>query len=623
MNIASSPNINYLWADLMIEELIRNGVETFCISPGSRSSTLTMAVANNPKAKSLVHFDERGSAFRALGIISATRKPCVVITTSGTAAANVFPAVIEASKKKLPLIVLTADRPPELQFTGAHQTIDQNKIYGDYARWFINLPCPTEAIQPGFVLTTIDQAVSRARGNPGGPVHLNCMVREPLAPTKVTIQTPSYTKAIQAWQFGNAVYTNYIRATPQLQPLDIDLILANVHKIKSGVIVVGKLLDVREQRSVLKLAEKLNWPVFADISSGLRLGNTHANIIHYFDQILLSDEFQKRYQPDGILHLGGRITSKRWYEYIENIAPRQYMMVLNHPFRNDPLHNVTMRVQCKVGRCCDSLAKRLTNGRGSKLLSQSQKLNTSAHQLIEEFFHKDSALSEPLTARLITQLQPRNSALFVSSSMPIREIDSYGVPDGNPLIFGSNRGASGIDGTIATAAGFADALEKRTTLLTGDLAFLYDLNSLSMVRELKNPMVIVVQNNNGGGIFSFLPIHVANKNFEKYFGTPHHLTFHGAAELFGLNYTRVDSPDEFAKIYSVALKSQTSTIIEVPTERSINFKIHQQIQTLVKETINQILNKTEPRPHHDKKYNPIRTTPHLDNGRKLRRYQVR
>ena len=621
----------------MIEELIRNGVDTFCISPGSRSSALTMAVANNLKATSLIHFDERGSAYRALGIISATRKPCVVITTSGTAAANVFPAVIEASKKKVPLIVLTADRPPELRFTGAHQTIDQNKIYGDYVRWFFDLPCPTTNIAPEFILTTIDQAVSRAKGNPGGPVHINCMYREPLVGAGLSrtealargvlgteVKPASiYCKAIRNWEKRESSYTEYIPSTNSLGKQEIKHITEQVNKIESGIIVVGKLADPNEQQSVMALSEKLNWPVFADISSGLRLGSDHKNIIHYFDQILLSDKFQKQCRLDGILHLGGRITSKRWYEFIEAATPSQYIMVLNHPLRNDPCHTVTTRIQCRVETFCNSVTKQIAQRKSNKLLSQLQKLNASVHQGIERFFYKEDTLSEPQTARLITRSIPHNSALFVASSMPIREIDSYGTPNHNPVIFGSNRGASGIDGTIATAVGFATALEKRATLLIGDLAFLYDLNSLSMVRDLKNPMVIVVQNNNGGGIFSFLPIHSIGANFEKYFGTPHHLTFHAAADLFNLNYINVYSPDEFAKTYTIAHKSQTSTIIEVPTNRNENLAIHQQLQAHIKRNLNSVLNKNHMRNDHDKNHNRIRKTINLGNSRKLRRYQVR
>lgn len=589
MNLTASPNINYLWANLMIEELVRNGVDHFCLSPGSRSAPLAAAVARNPKAKSFVHFDERGSAFRALGTASATRRPCAVITTSGTAAANVFPAVVEASKKKVPLIVLTADRPPELRFTGAHQTIDQVKIYGEYARWHFDLSCPTTDIPPEFVLTTVDQAVFRAKGNPNGPVHINCMYREPLAPVKTQSRWASYTGGIKPWQEGGAVYTKYAASTLKLRRSDVDDIVSKIQKIKSGIIVAGRLSTPQEQKGILRLAEKLNWPVFPDVSSGLRLGNSHKNVIHYFDQILLSDQFKKQYRPDGILHLGGRVTSKRWYEYIGAAAPNQYIMALSHPLRNDPLHNVTTRVQCDIASLCNALEKRVPKRGGSQFLSRLQKLNKSVHRTLEEFFARRDDLSEPQAARLITQFIPAGRALFISSSMPVREVDMYGAPDSHAVAFGSNRGASGIDGTIAAAAGFSAGLQKSATLLIGDLAFLHDLNSLAMARELKQPMVIVVINNNGVGIFSFLPVGRFNGSFEKFFGTPHHLTFGAAADLFDLNYARPGTREEFLGAYRAALKSRTSTIIEIQTDRAYNLKIHRELENKIERVVHEDL----------------------------------
>ena len=586
MNVTSSPNLNHLWADLMIEELVRNGVDTFCISPGSRSTPLTLAVARNPKAKGFVHFDERGSAFRALGIASATGRPCAVITTSGTAAANLFPAVIEASKKKLPLIMLTADRPPELRFTGAHQTIDQVKMYGDYVRWHFDLPCPTAEIPAEFVLTTISQAVSRATGNPGGPVHINCMYREPLAPVRTRSTWGTYTKTLKNWKTTTEAYTKYIKPKSGLRQSDIDHTILKVRKIKSGIIVAGKLKNLAEQRNVLRLADKLRWPVFADISSGLRLGNTDKNVIHYFDQILLSEKFKKDYQPDGILHLGGRMTSKRWHEYLKAADPSQYIMAISHPLRNDPPHKVTTRVQCDVASFCRAIEREIPQRKDSRLLLRLQKLNKKVHHQIDVSLKDQSGLSEPQAARLITASIPSNDGLFIASSMPVREIDMYGTPDKNKVVFGSNRGASGIDGTIATAIGFSTGLNNRCTLLIGDLAFLHDLNSMAMLRDLAHPMVIVIVNNNGGGIFSFLPVRQCRENFEKYFGTPHDLTFSAAADLFDLNYARPETGEEFAKTYNAALKNKVTTIIEITTDRAYNLKMHNAMQHTIKAAIN-------------------------------------
>src|SRR3989338_1699783 len=242
-------NLNQCWSSLIIEELIRNGVEYFCLAPGSRSSPLAVAVATNPRAKSFVHFDERALAFHALGYASATRKTCAVITTSGTAAANLFPAIIEASKKKLPLIILTADRPPESRATGANQTIDQVKIFGEYVRWQFDMPCPTTDIPANFVLTTVDQAVFRANGELKGPVHINCMYREPL----VGNRRESVPAELKCWQNSRTPYTAYVTAEKKLGVDTVNELAQKIRGIKQGIIVVGKLVGPRSEEHTSEL----------------------------------------------------------------------------------------------------------------------------------------------------------------------------------------------------------------------------------------------------------------------------------------------------------------------------------------------------------------------------------
>ncbi len=274
------------------------------------------------------------------------------------------------------------------------------------------------------------------------------------------------------------------------------------------------------------------------------------------------------------------------YDYIERATPKQYIMALSHPLRNDPLHNVSTRIQCNIASLCNGIIKQTSQRKGNRLLSLLQKLNKQIDQKIDAFLGRQNELSEPQAARLVTQSIPSNTGLFVSSSMPIREIDMYGRSNANPVLLGANRGASGIDGTIASAIGFSMCLNKQTTLVIGDLAFLYDLNSLAMLHDLSQPMVIVVFNNNGGGIFSFLPVSQFCECFEKFFGTPHHLTFSAAADLFDLNYARPETDKEFTKAYQIALKSRTTTIIEIQTDRAYNLEIHQALQNKIKIAIN-------------------------------------
>src|SRR3989339_1223189 len=286
-DLRDTKNINHLWGKLIIEELIRCGVEYFCIAPGSRSGPLVVAVAQNKRAKSCIHFDERGLAYYALGLTASSGKTACLITTSGTAAANLFPAVVEASKKKLSLIILTADRPPELRNTGANQTIDQVKIFGGYARFFFDLPCPTQEISLETVLTTVDQAVYRSRANFPGPVHINCMFRQPLAPIPEKGFTPGNLKLLSPWLRNSLPWTRYTFYEKSLSSEELKSFAQELSAIKRGIVAVGKLRNEEEEKSVLALARTLQWPVFADITSGLRLKSNDEMVIHYFDQLLL------------------------------------------------------------------------------------------------------------------------------------------------------------------------------------------------------------------------------------------------------------------------------------------------------------------------------------------------
>ena len=453
------------------------------------------------------------------------------------------------------------------------------------------MPCPTTEITQGFVLTTIDQAVFRANGELKGPVHINCMYREPLFEKGRDRFKPVPTD-LRHWQNSRTPYTSYISARKNLDVDTVDAIVPKIRGIKQGIIVVGKLGSEKEQRSVLALSEKLNWPVFPDVTSGLRLGNSHKNVIHYFDQILsvgtglpvLADRPRKPV-PTGVIHLGGRITSKRWYDYIERGQPSEYIMALNHPLRNDPLHGVTLRVQSRIEDFCGALAKKAAKGKACPVLSSLQKLNGRIDGIVEEYFGKEAQFSEAAAARLVTQHIPADSGLFLASSLPIREVDMYADPKGKPVVIGANRGTSGIDGTAASACGFAAGLGRSVTLLIGDLALLHDLNSLAMLKNAPRPLVIVVLNNDGGGIFSFLPIARFKNGFEKFFATPHGLDFASVAQMFDLNYANPASAQEFVQAYKIAAQSRSSTIIEVTSDRKQGMAVVKRLQEKIRKAV--------------------------------------
>ncbi|MCB9771844.1 MAG: 2-succinyl-5-enolpyruvyl-6-hydroxy-3-cyclohexene-1-carboxylic-acid synthase [Candidatus Omnitrophica bacterium] len=581
-----SANINSLWADLIIEELFRCGVEYFCVAPGSRSAPLAIAISQNKAVKSVIHFDERGLGFHALGLTAATLRPTVVITTSGTAAANLFPSIIEASKKKLPLIIMTADRPPELRFTGANQTIDQIKIFGDHVRFFFDVPCPTLEIAPEVILTTINQSIARAKGELPGPIHLNCMFREPLVQTSSTKQNfTDYLKSIKNWQNTTEPYTTYIKGALNVSPEMISKTAQIVKTAKSGIIAVGKISGKNDEAAVLALAEKLNWPIFADVTSGIRLGHDQTGIIHHFDHILhaLEDDIvAKNFSVDCVLHLGGRLTSNRWYNFIKIVRPHNYVMVLKHPLRNDPNHIVTLRLQSDIKDFCDRLAPQVSAKSKSSLLKILQKTDKICETAIQNYFEADQdQLSEPSTIRCVTELVPENSGLFIGNSMPIRDFNMFSANTGKRVRVSANRGASGIDGNIATAAGFAKGLQAPCTTVIGDIAFLHDINSLNLLQDVNYPFIIIVINNNGGAIFSFLPVANVKNGFDKFFTTPHNLTFEQAAKLFNLSYNSVTTKTELKKAYLLAIDRPNATIIEVHSDPTNNLKYHRDIEAKI------------------------------------------
>ena len=569
-----TPRANRLWANLIVEELIRCGVQFFCVAPGSRSTPLVAALAANDKAHSLVHFDERGTAFAALGYARATGRPAAWITTSGTAVANGLPAVVEASTDGVPMILLTADRPPELRQTGANQTIDQPDIFGDYVRWRFDLPAPDPTIDPAMVLTTVDQAAYRARRGPNGPVHLNLMFREPFLPEGDDVPAgPS------PWTEGDEPFTRYAATKPAIDGTEIQALWQTLRQAKRGLVVAGRLASRKQGEAVLRLAGAMGWPLLPDIGSQVRLGADSENLAAYYEALLAGDSFAEAHTPEAVIHVGGRALSKRLEQFLGRSGPDPYVVVRENPFRLDPAHRVTHSIEADVVDFCAAMVRVATEYppdedaywmRGWR--GASEKADHSLDGI------SSTELNEPFVARSVSRNVPHDHGLVVASSMPVRDLDTYATAGGAPVPVAANRGASGIDGTVATAAGFARGLGRPVTLLIGDLALLHDLNSLAMLRDV--PVVVVVLNNDGGGIFSFLPVAKHKEFFEPYFGTPQGVGFAPAAEMFGLHYERPGTTAQFVEIYRGACARGSSTLIEVRTDREENVRLHGELLRL-------------------------------------------
>lgn len=565
--------LNLQWATLIVEELTRAGVRVCSLASGARSSPLAIAVARQANMTSVVHVDERGAAFFALGYARATGRPALWLTTSGSAVANGFPAVVEAASARVPLLLLTADRPPELRDTGANQTINQVNLFAGHVRWHVDLPCPSPELEPEFLLTTIDQAVHRTVASPAGPVHLNAMFREPLLPEPgVTITLPPVRGG---WREGSAPYTDYrIESCPVVaQPLP---------PARRGLLVAGELRSAAARAAVRRLAERLQWPLLPDVTSGLRLGGGGPAACAAFDQVLLSPSARARLAPEAVLHVGGSLVSKRLAQFLEDVTPSVYVRVAEHPERVDPDHRVTHRVQADVAAWCEAQVVRVGTAGDPEWLRAWMEPAAVAERTVQGFLVAQPGLTEPGVARIVSGALPPGHGLFLASSMPVRDMDMVGDSHGPAPFVAANRGASGIDGTIATAAGFARGLGASVTVVIGDLAFLHDLNSLAFLRGDGPPVTLVVINNNGGGIFSFLPVAGHRDVFERQFGTPHGLRFEQAAALYGLPYAHPENPAQFADVYRAFSASPRSGVIEVTTDRAANLRVHEALQAAVR-----------------------------------------
>ena len=557
--------INRIWAWLIVEELVRLGIDTFCLASGFRSAPLAIAAAEHPRVRLISHYDERGTAFFALGYARSAGRAAAWITTSGSAVANGLPAVVEADADHVPMVLLTADRPPELRSTGANQAIDQAAIFDRYVRWMQDLPAPSDRVSPAYVLTTVDQAYARSLGAPPGPVHLNCMYRAPLAQENPC--SAAYLDPVQAWLKARRPYTRYVT---QRRDLGIGAVSNALARARRVLIVAGRLRRVEDGMAVQSLAEAMRWPVFADISSQIRLGVESAMLMDAYDLCLESKSFVDRHLPEAVLYLGAPAVSGNLLRLLARHRPEPFVVVHDGPDRMDPTHRATHRVNAGVAETCKGIHARLGSSKrfDEAWLRAWQRANRRARQKARDGMGI-SGLTEPFAARAITRLIPKGHVLVLGNSLPIRDADRFGTSGGASVQVIANRGASGIDGTIATAAGVAIAGAVPVTVLLGDLAFLHDLNSLALTKGL--PLTMVVINNDGGGIFHQLPVETSPETFERCFGTPHGLHFAQAAGLFGLRYEKATSAKHFEAVYSTACSSGGATIIEVRTDRRQNF----------------------------------------------------
>ncbi|WP_119968139.1 MULTISPECIES: 2-succinyl-5-enolpyruvyl-6-hydroxy-3-cyclohexene-1-carboxylic-acid synthase [Shewanella] len=567
MQTQPTSDINLLWGALILEELARLGVKHVCMAPGSRSTPLTLAAAAQHKLERHMHFDERGLGFMALGLAKSSNSPVAIVTTSGTAVANLYPAIVEAWLTQVPLIVLSGDRPPELIGCGANQAIIQPAIFADYAKQ-VNLPTPDLAISPNTLLTTIDEAVANLQQ----PVHFNCMYREPLYPSELEslpaliASSASYTQPISEWANHCHPYTDYGQVSCNNLPSE-DTMMRFVHG--KGIIVVGTLSPHDNPSLIIELSQKLGWPVVTDAQSQLR---QHPSVIGHIDQLMLHPKATKFVeQADRLLVFGGRFISKRLISFIAQHQWHSYWQVLPNQQRLDPNHQSKRIWQASVSAICNAPWPRSSSANWAlPLIEMNQQLEALFTQHIDQ-----SSFGEPQVVRQLAKAQTSNHQWFIGNSLPVRLYDMFSpITCETPHIY-TNRGASGIDGLIATSCGMALATQQPSTLLIGDISSLHDLNSLAICKQITNPFVIVVLNNDGGNIFNLLP--VPNEAVrDEFYRLSHGLEFGYAAAMFGLPYNQVDCLSSFNEAYTDAMAYAGTSVIEVnvgPNQASDQIKL--------------------------------------------------
>ncbi|SEL23731.1 2-succinyl-5-enolpyruvyl-6-hydroxy-3-cyclohexene-1-carboxylic-acid synthase [Ectothiorhodospira marina] len=532
-------HINQAWSTLILERLHDQGVRDVCIAPGSRSAPLALAAAHLAERRDdLVlhtHFDERGLGFLALGLTRASGRPTALITTSGTAVPNLHPALVEAFQTHQPLIALTADRPPELIHCGANQAIEQPGLFALHVRAQLNLPPPDTAISAGALGADMDQCLQALHGADRGPVHINAPFREPLYGTS------------QLADFGP--WLSDLRAPTRMPPIHEAVALPRLH---GPVALVAGQLDPDEAEAVLALAQRAHLPILADIGSQLRLID-HPCVVPYPDLLCASPSGQHALAGLGqVIQFGGRITSKRLNQWLAGFAG-EYWLVSAHSGCLDPERRA-IPIQANIPAFCTQLDPPPQSDTG--LVAAARALAPHLEAATEEPF------SELSVARRLSQEIPQEMALFPGNSLSIRLLDAVAEPGlGQRCV--TSRGASGIDGLVATAAGFARRHPGGLTLLLGDLSLLHDLNSLALTQGSSSPLVIVVLNNDGGAIFNLLPAQSQGEHFQPLFQLPHGLGFEHAATQFRLRYAAPKDIEAFAEAYQAACQRPGTTLIEL------------------------------------------------------------
>jgi 2-succinyl-5-enolpyruvyl-6-hydroxy-3-cyclohexene-1-carboxylate synthase len=567
-------NANTALASAFAEELARSGLRLAVISPGSRSTPLAVALWRQPEIEVSVIVDERSAGFFALGAAQASGEPVALLCTSGTALVNYHPAVVEADESAIPLLVLSADRPPELRGIGAGQTIDQIKSFGASVRWFSEVGTH-EADDSGLLhyRSVACRAMAKAQGEVRpGPVHLNLPWREPLAPVPVEGAVTA-TDPLALEGRGERPLTAATRIDQAPSGFLLDEVAGHLRNARSGVIVAGRQTDPELREPLARLAQAAGLPILADPTSQLRCGpHDRSRIVAAYDLLLRDERFGESMAPDLVLRFGEMPTSKPLRAWIDGSGADQ-LIVDPRGGWNEPSNKAAAILRADPVALASGWAERLQGEERAEPTGWLE-AEAAAQSALSQAVEATADLTEPALHRALGSAHQDGDLVYTSSSMPIRDQEAFLASSSTDVHCLSNRGANGIDGLISSGIGAARASGRPTTIVTGDLGLLHDLGGLAALREVETPVRVVVIDNDGGGIFHFLPQEatLGNEEFEALLGTPRGIDVLKAAALFDLPHHRLESLGDLPSALGAG-----SGLIEVKTDRQGNVATHRQL----------------------------------------------
>ncbi len=566
-------NTNTVWASILVETFQRLGLTTAVICPGSRSTPLTVAFASHPQIEAIPILDERSASFFALGQAKQTGKPVVLVCTSGTAGANFYPAIIEAKESRVPLLILTADRPPELRDCHSGQTIDQIKLYGHYPNWQTELATPSlELKQLSYLRQTLIHAWEKTLFPVPGPVHLNLPFRDPLAP----LPEPQATDL--AATFQTEQFFTHLPSFPQSPPSPPSppSPLQLWQNCQQGIIIAGVAQPQNPRdycQAIAHLSKTLNWPVLAEGLSPLRnYADLNPYLISTYDFILRNPRIAEKFTPEMAIQIGELPTSKTLRSWLENSQPLTFL-VTDSDRNLDPLHGRTIPLRMAIASLAATLPPLEITPSPTAYLQQWCDSERQTREKIDTTLSSIPDLIEPKVAWLISQHLPPETPLFIANSMPVRDMEYFWKPGNRHIHPFVNRGANGIDGTLSTALGIAHR-HQSSVMLTGDLALLHDTNGFLIRQYFQGHLTIILINNNGGGIFGMLPIAKFDPPFTEFFATPQNINFARLCAGYDIEHQRIESWQQLQTLLN-PLPSSGIRVLEVKSDRHLDVQWRQ------------------------------------------------